>query len=632
MCEVKFQYGDITFSVNCQLGTSMKDICNKFISSNNIEKGVFFLYSGRPVNYELTFNQQANPDDRERRKMNILVDNIEQTTIINKNNKIKSKYVICPKCQEHCRIEIKDYKIKLYECKNNHKNNELSLEQYIDSQNINESKIVCNKCNKCTKNKTINRTFYICLTCNINLCPLCYSNHNQKNKEHIIIDYDEKYYYCFAHKRQFISYCNKCKINLCQECELEHKNHKILNYKNIKSPEDYELDKELNEFKDKVDKLKNILKKILDEVSEYIDKFYKIYDDMVKNYYNAKNVNYQIIQNINEIQNKLKINEIDSIIKDSNINNQFKNIFLLYNKLKNNNIENIFEKTDEKSENTININENINIGKIIEEKNKIDESNNITLIYKIKEKETKIHIFGKMFVKNNKKECKFLCEGKLYDLNEYFDLSNYDKTKDILLIKLIGVNNIKNMTEMFYQCSSLLCFLEVNKWNTSKVYDMSFMFYNCISLVLLPNISNWNISNVKDMSYMFYNCKSLSSLPDISKWDVSKVKDMSWMFYKCKLLKSLPDLSKWDIKGKRDMTNIFGECKSLSLSTNILEWNNRNDFYHKIRSNKICKNKRVSGNSSIEVVPLNSMDEIRNICNTIKNTENQLNLTGRKEF
>jgi hypothetical protein len=34
----------------------MKDICNKFISSNNIKNRVFFLYSGNPVNFELTFN------------------------------------------------------------------------------------------------------------------------------------------------------------------------------------------------------------------------------------------------------------------------------------------------------------------------------------------------------------------------------------------------------------------------------------------------------------------------------------------------------------------------------------------------------------------------------------------------
>ena len=31
------------------------------------------------------------------------------------------------------------------------------------------------------------------------------------------------------------------------------------------------------------------------------------------------------------------------------------------------------------------------------------------------------------------------------------------------------------------------------------------------------DLSKWNTNNVKDMSYLFYNCSSLSSLPDISK-------------------------------------------------------------------------------------------------------------------
>ena len=632
MCEAIFQFENTTFPIKCKYDTSMKDICNKFLSRNNIEKSkVFFLYSGNPINYELTFNQQANLIDKERKKMEILVNNFEQTTIFNKKNIIKSKYVICPKCQEHCRIEIKDYKINLYECKNKHKNSDLSLDQYIDSQNISESNIICNKCNKNTKNRVSNRTFYICSSCKINLCPLCYSKHKQENKDHKILDYDEKYYYCIAHKHNYISYCNKCKINLCQECELEHISHKnkILNYKDINTPENYDLDKELIEFKNKVSKLKDIIKQVLIEVSEYIDKFYKIYDDIIQNYYNVNGINYQIIQNINEIENKLKINEIDNIINDNNINNQFKNIFILYNKLKNNNIENIFKKTEQKNKNIININENINIEQIIEEKNKIDESNNIILIYKIKEKETRINIFGKMFVKNNKNKCKFICEGKLYDLNEYFDLSNYDKTKDILLIKLIGVNNIHNMSEMFYQCYSLLCLLDNNKWNTSEVFDMSYMFYKCFSLVSLPNISNWDTKKVQDMSCMFFYCKSLSSLPDISKWDVSKVRDMSWMFYKCKLLKALPDLSNWNIKGNRDMTNIFAECKSLSYPTKILEWSSRNDFYHNIKSNKIFKNKKVSRTKILmDGEVLNSMDDIRNP----KNTENKINLTERKNY
>ena len=39
--------------------------------------------------------------------------------------------------------------------------------------------------------------FYICKTCNKNICPLCKSNHD---KNHKIINYDDKDYICEKHK------------------------------------------------------------------------------------------------------------------------------------------------------------------------------------------------------------------------------------------------------------------------------------------------------------------------------------------------------------------------------------------------------------------------------------------------
>ena len=52
-----------------------------------------------------------------------------------------------------------------------------------------------------------------------------------------------------------------------------------------------------------------------------------------------------------------------------------------------------------------------------------------------------------------------------------------------------------------------------NQYN--YIYDISQIFYNCISIISLPDISKWNTNNVKNMSVMFKHCSSLSSLPDI---------------------------------------------------------------------------------------------------------------------
>ena len=47
------------------------------------------------------------------------------------NPKNKVKEIICPTCGENCRIDIKDFKIKLYGCKNNHEINNILLEELI---------------------------------------------------------------------------------------------------------------------------------------------------------------------------------------------------------------------------------------------------------------------------------------------------------------------------------------------------------------------------------------------------------------------------------------------------------------------------------------------------------------------
>ena len=46
---------------------------------------------------------------------------------------------------------------------------------------------------------------------------------------------------------------------------------------------------------------------------------------------------------------------------------------------------------------------------------------------------------------------------------------------------------------------------------------------------------------IKDMSYMFYKCSSLTSLPDISKWNTNNVTNMCYMFYKCSSFLNIPE-------------------------------------------------------------------------------------------
>ena len=105
--------------------------------------------------------------------------------------------------------------------------------------------------------------------------------------------------------------------------------------------------------------------------------------------------------NINNINNNDIHNDIKNIINEKNIKKQYDKIMNIYALM--------------------------------------NEKDNITIIYKINEGDKEINIFGSFFVKNNKDKCKYIYDGKEYELSKTFDLSNYNKSNGILEIKLIGI-------------------------------------------------------------------------------------------------------------------------------------------------------------------------------------------------
>ena len=267
--------------------------------------------------------------------MNILVYEKISTKINENDSYIKSKEIICPKCLENCRIIFNDFKITLYGCKDGHRINDILLDEFNNTQNINESSIICQECKTINKYISYNKQFYICLDCNRKICPLCNSKHN---KNHKIIDYDKKNFICNIHNDLFISYCKKCNINLCELCDKNHNiSHKIIYYKDI-IPDENIIKEEINKFEKKIDKFKNIIQKIiniLNKTIENLEIFYKINTDII-NKFEFINRNYQILENINGIKDNLKIDNINQVINDNIIENQIKNIIHLYNKMNNN--------------------------------------------------------------------------------------------------------------------------------------------------------------------------------------------------------------------------------------------------------------------------------------------------------
>ena len=304
MSKVIFSFNGIETLVQCNIEDKMKDICAKFKSKSRIDNNsILFLYGGNQVNMNLSFKELAIEQDLNRGEMNILVNEIIVTQNINNKINVKqSKDIICPECKENCRMTIKDYKLKFYECKNEHQINNILLSEFNQTQYINESNILCKDCKK-SKIESLNNLFFICINCQKGMCYGCKLKHD---KNHKIIDYNMKNYFCNIHNDSLISYCQDCKTNLCMVCEIEHNNHNIIYYKNI-FPNETRIKQEIEEFRKKVDGFKKIVQNIIDKlkkVIENMDILFKINLGIINNY-KMQYRNYTILQNLNEIQKLL---------------------------------------------------------------------------------------------------------------------------------------------------------------------------------------------------------------------------------------------------------------------------------------------------------------------------------------
>ena len=190
MTEVKFDYNHIQTIIQCNLNDKIEDVFKKYeIKTGKDISQLYFLYNGNTIkNGNLNLNEIINEEDKRRNIMNIVV-NENDDTIIKEDNLIKSKEILCPDCNEDILINFNEYKINLFNCKNNHQRNNILLDKY--DNNIDISKIECNNCKINNKSNTYKNEFYRCNTCKINICPLCKSNHNNNHKT---INYDNKNY------------------------------------------------------------------------------------------------------------------------------------------------------------------------------------------------------------------------------------------------------------------------------------------------------------------------------------------------------------------------------------------------------------------------------------------------------
>ena len=559
MIKVDFHYNgnntDITFNET----VTMKEIFDTFsLNSQTDRNTILFSYNGRAgnqLNEELTLSEITNPIDRERKEMNVIVYDIPEETETNRNI-VKSKNIICPICKENTKLMFKNYKITLYDCKNNHTINDLSYDEFEKSQNIDLSKIKCNNCNR-NRAEIYNYQFYKCCTCNINLCLLCKETHDAK---HIIYDYDELNYKCGKHKEEtYTNFCKECKKNICVLCEneVDHNNHNKI-YIGKLLPKENELKNKMNAFNENLNKCNNNINEIiniLNKVKSNINKYYEINCGIINNY-DESHRNYETLYNLKGMFNDEDIiKDINIINNEKSINDRFNSILNIFNKVSNNkNINNEIKLTLEVKEEDIN-----------KEIYFLDNTHGEFVINDT----TEFHQHD--FLKElNDSNVELYINDIKYKYQKYFKPAK----KGIYNILLKFYSPMTDCAFMFSYCKNLKK-IDLSSFDTTNITNMAHMFSGCsnITNIILPSI---NTKKVTNMNYMFSGCRILTQL-DLSSFDTGNVINMNNMFGNCKNLTDV-DLSSFDTKKVVDLDNILLGC------FNLRKMKIKRDLYEKIKN------------------------------------------------
>ena len=318
--EISYKYNGEEIICHCDnIEHKVGEIFHKYKKDVDL-KSIVFLYSGNCISdVNLSISKIINNDDIKRKKMDILVTNLKDEP---KSSLIESNNIICPKCGETAKFDIINYQIVLQCTKGCPNIDPLSFQEFENSQKIDISKIICQKCKTNNKADSYNNNFYRCIKCKMNLCFQCQNEHKNEHKSensvYTFINYDDKDYICDKHNEKYISYCKKCEKNICLYCKNDHKEHSIINFEYL-LPVINEGNNNINKLRSDKDKFKekiNYLINILNQRKNDIEFFFEIYKNIL-NSLNNKKINYEMLYSFNNI----KKSEIMQDISNCKFNN-----------------------------------------------------------------------------------------------------------------------------------------------------------------------------------------------------------------------------------------------------------------------------------------------------------------------
>ena len=219
------------------------------------------------------------------------------------------------------------------------------------------------------------------------------------------------------------------------------------------------------------------------------------------------------------------------------------------------------------------------------------------MTYKIEKKDKKIKILGENFVIRNKYKCHLIYRNKKIALQK--DISTKETNNNEIKLKIIGLNAISDMSNLFHGCSSLLHFekisttlkyykyLKESELEQDMIQEDGLFNYNDMNsdnsdnseenkFNTNMNTQNDNLKQIdsgekitltmtkisENMSFLFSDideaiCQLNDNVLEKTINNSSTIVNMSNMFFQCLSLKSIPDISKINTENVIDISNMF---------------------------------------------------------------------------
>ena len=326
--KVTFTYSNKAYQITCKEDDAMDKMFQQFIDQLNDgseKEHYIYYYQGNKLKHDSTIKD--NKYLKNQKEINISVQK-------------KLRITKCPDCMNDCIINLNNFIVSFYGCKNGHLDNEV-YDQYIYLQNIDDSQIRCQDPNcggKTQENYT--KGFYKCLNCSKITKRSKYfcKDHAKHDEKHTCVKYDKKNYYCVKHFLPFIKFCFTHKENICKECEKGHENCKIENYQSM-TPDIDQLKESLDTMEENIKTLKIViddLKDRLDGTLRIFKRYHYIAKDIIGKFelFNKDLKNHRILKSLWNLQysNKTMNDELNKIIEAEDIIQKINQAIYIYEK------------------------------------------------------------------------------------------------------------------------------------------------------------------------------------------------------------------------------------------------------------------------------------------------------------